>query len=290
MKSNLKKTVAVIAVTAMTAMPIATGASLLTADTAQAKGNNGQGKGNGGQGSGRGQGRGGADAAERGGPPEGRGQGRANARGAAAAEEDSGKPGRGAISSALGFLNAAHASPTGRANAAPNSMPGKLYTYEQTGGIALTDIQNIGSTKDEIEAAEDELQAKEDARADAVAKREAAQSELDGLETIADDEEALETYDGPDEGTDPDFVDGDGNFDQDTYDAAVSDLETEISDLNTEIDTLNTEIGDLETEISDAQDIVEAYEALGAIGDGRGLRLTASQLEELNRLLDLDPS
>ena len=41
------------------------------------------------------------------------------------------RPGRGEIASELKGLNAAHASPTALANASPDSMPGKLYAYQQ---------------------------------------------------------------------------------------------------------------------------------------------------------------
>ena len=39
---------------------------------------------------------------------------------------------RGAIARELQGLNAVNASATGRANSSPNSMPGKLYAYQQT--------------------------------------------------------------------------------------------------------------------------------------------------------------
>lgn len=69
--------------------------------------------------------------------------------------------GRGAIASELKSLNAAHASPTALANAAPGSMPGKLREYRDTYSqlIAAVDEQNVayaefqrlsGLTDDEI--------------------------------------------------------------------------------------------------------------------------------------------
>ncbi|MBL8696817.1 MAG: hypothetical protein JNK67_00505 [Alphaproteobacteria bacterium] len=44
---------------------------------------------------------------------------------------------RRSISAALGALNAAHASPTARANAAPNSRVGRIAAYEDAMHVAL---------------------------------------------------------------------------------------------------------------------------------------------------------
>ena len=74
--------------------------------------------------------------------------GSANGREAAAERRDT-ATNRGEIASALGALNAANASQTALENAAPDSMPGRLYAYQQTGGItaagvaAFNDAQQI---------------------------------------------------------------------------------------------------------------------------------------------------
>ncbi|MDE2576322.1 MAG: hypothetical protein KGL55_13530 [Rhodospirillales bacterium] len=51
--------------------------------------------------------------------------------------DDSHGPGAGALAAALGALNAAHASPTALAHAAPNSQVGKLSTYDHMMQAAL---------------------------------------------------------------------------------------------------------------------------------------------------------
>ena len=74
--------------------------------------------------------------------------GSATGRDTAAERRDTGTD-RGAIASALGALNAANANQTALENAAPDSMPGRLYAYQQTGGItaagvaAFNDAQQI---------------------------------------------------------------------------------------------------------------------------------------------------
>ncbi|MGG7645469.1 hypothetical protein ACQ5SP_11745 [Rhodovulum sp. YNF3179] len=294
MKSNLKKSVAVIALTAMTAMPIATGVSLLMADTAQAKGNGGQGNGNGGQGNGSSQGRGDADAAERGGPPEGRGQGRAKARGPGAADEESGSRGRGAMASALGYLNAAHASPTGRANAAPNSMPGMLYSYEQTGGVTAVQIAFLNDLKSQIvgdleTGLQDLVEQQQDL--EALLSDRVRLAELVGN---LEDGEALEPGD---DGFAPELdINGDGVLDQ----RDISEIDDNDLDADGDLDQADLDIfdaydvdadGDLDADdVAALENLEAAYAALGAIGDGRALTLTADELDELNRLLDLDES
>lgn len=297
MKSNLKKTVAVIAITAMASMPIATGVSLVMAGAAHAKPGNGNGNGgngNGGLGNGNGQGRGGADAAERGGPPEGRGQGRANARGAGAAEEDSGRPGRGAMASALGYLNAAHSSPTGRANAAPNSMPGMLHTYEQTGGVTADQIGLLNDLKSKIDGnLETGLQDLVDQQEDLeglVSDREDLEALLGGLE----EGEAIEEGD---DGFDANLdINGDGVLDQDD----ITEIDGNDVDGDGDLDQADLDTfdaydidgdGDLDADdVAALEDLEDAYAALGAIGEGRALALTETQLNELNRLLGLNES
>jgi hypothetical protein len=117
--------------------------------TAEARGGGGGGPGAGGPGNGHGGeqgGRGGGNdfgqgvaAAARGDNP-GRGEGRGGDRGALAAQ--------------LGALNAAHASPTARANAAPDSRVGMIATYERAMLAALalpaTNPQQIAARNDAI--------------------------------------------------------------------------------------------------------------------------------------------
>lgn len=134
MQKTLKTSVATFALAAFAAVPVATGIMVLSADTAVAQSAQagGQGKGSGG---GQGGGRGNED---RGGHSKDRGPDAENP-GRGAPEADEGR-GRGAMASAFGALNAANANQTALENAAPNSMPGKLYTYQQAGGISVDEI------------------------------------------------------------------------------------------------------------------------------------------------------
>lgn len=59
---------------------------------------------------------------------------------------------RGALASALGSLNAANANPKALANASPDSMPGKLFIYQQTGGITVAQIGAINDARDALGA------------------------------------------------------------------------------------------------------------------------------------------
>jgi len=56
---------------------------------------------------------------------------------------------RGAIASELKGLNAAHASQNGLENSSPNSMPGKLYTYQQA-MLAPTAYQDASEVLDTL--------------------------------------------------------------------------------------------------------------------------------------------
>ncbi len=66
---------------------------------------------------------------------------------------------RGAIASELKGLNAAHASANGLANSSPDSMPGKLYTYQQS-TLALnssaTAVQEASDLVDALNAMTEE--------------------------------------------------------------------------------------------------------------------------------------
>ena len=98
-----------------------------------------------------------ADAAyaERGGNGNGNGNGRDRDRSSQNNSErgNSGRSsngnGRGALASELKGLNAAHANQNAMMNASPNSMPGKLYAYQQAV------IESAGAVA-ELEAAQDE--------------------------------------------------------------------------------------------------------------------------------------
>lgn len=106
----------------------------------------GPGNGNGGEHGGRGGGNDfgqGVAAAARG-DNAGRGEGRGGGEGGD----------RGALAAQLGALNAAHASPTARANAAPNSRVGMIATYERAMLAALalpgTNPQQIAARNEAI--------------------------------------------------------------------------------------------------------------------------------------------
>ena len=96
-----------------------------------------------------------ADAAyaERGGNGNGNGNGRDRSSQNNSERGNSGRSnnsnGRGALASELKGLNAAHANQNALMNASPNSMPGKLYVYQQAA------IESAGAVA-ELEAAQDE--------------------------------------------------------------------------------------------------------------------------------------
>ena len=92
------------------ALPI----TVFSAEPAFANNGNGGGKSNGNRGNGNGN------------ASESRGNS-----GSASSNGNSGNNGNSAIARELAGLNAAHASPTAMANAAAESMPGKLHTYQQ---------------------------------------------------------------------------------------------------------------------------------------------------------------
>ncbi len=115
------------------------------------------------------------------------------------AENSGNGNGRGHLSRELRGLNAAHANPNALANASPNSMPGKLYAYQQAQGsfVAVVEVQDdayaeylrlTGLTEEEITAEfpdggyEDAVTnaaiVYEDARADAVVAQSIAQESL----------------------------------------------------------------------------------------------------------------
>lgn len=133
----------------VTVLPVAPD---LGVSRAEARGGGGGGEGGGG-GSGGGGGAGGGSGNGQGGEQGGRGGGNDFGQGVAAAARgdnpsrgegrggaEAGARGgdRGALASQLGALNAAHASLTARANAAPNSRVGMIATYERAMLAALT--------------------------------------------------------------------------------------------------------------------------------------------------------
>jgi len=190
MTGKFKTSAATLAIIALTAVPLATGVTLMSATDAGAQANDPGSNGNaGGAGGGNG----------RGNPPENRGAGNAEASGRGAPGEDETR-GRGEIASILGALNAAHASDTALENAAPDSMPGKLQIYKESGGISADDVAEFN----ELNAQADELGALLDADDDGVI------------------EEGDDAYDASLD------YDGDGDLDSDdvsAYEEALADYE-----------------------------------------------------------------
>ena len=131
----------------------------------------------------------------------------------AVVEEPYAKPNKhGKIASELKGLNAAHASQTALMNAAPNSMPGKLYSYQQSilgfSGAAedleqreqeLADLQDLTDSEIEDQFAPTEEEAAEGITAQdkykaAVAEAKEAVTEAEDALAEADDpQEALDT-------------------------------------------------------------------------------------------------
>lgn len=130
---------------AATAVIIAAGSvvplsgALIVADTpvAHAQSPNAGGGGNGGNAGGNGRG------AERGGGQgQGGGQGGGQGRGGGNAGGNPEPGARGSLASAFGALNAVNANPRALERASPDSMPGRIYIYQQSGGI---DADGIGA-------------------------------------------------------------------------------------------------------------------------------------------------
>jgi hypothetical protein len=110
--------------TALLLTTAATTSMFVTADAAYAeRGGNGNGNGNGNSSN-----RGNSDRGNSGGGNSGGG----NSDRADNGNGNSNGNGRGALARELRGLNAAHASQTALENAAPNSMPGKLFAYQQS--------------------------------------------------------------------------------------------------------------------------------------------------------------
>lgn len=145
-------------------LPALTGANHI--DAAYAKG---EGGGNGGgNGGGHGGGNGGGHGGNKGGNADHSGKGASQRSGATKSNHHKGGSGtKSNVAKAsvpkdkntLGPLNAAHASATARANAAPNSAVGKIASYEQArdSALAITDPmereQALDEAKDQLETA-----------------------------------------------------------------------------------------------------------------------------------------
>ncbi|MGO4916232.1 hypothetical protein [Pseudogemmobacter sp. W21_MBD1_M6] len=159
-----------------------------------------------------------------------------------------GASGHGALASELKGLNAAHASATARANAAPNSQVGRIETYR-----ALLDQATL--SQDELIAAEDALLA--------------LQSGYDGRTTaeINDDIAKL----------DPLAIENE--------DALLA-LNDELALAETfEMDSKMLE-GQIET-LKDAETTAETDQADALLAASNGRALSPEALAELHRLLDL---
>lgn len=132
-------------------------------------------------------------------------------------------PSRGRIASELKGLNAAHASQTALMNAAPNSMPGKLYSYQQA-------VLDFDDAKMDLTEAQDELER--------VLSLDPSAEEFQPTE----DEEAQ------------------GITAQDKYDAAVADAEMGVSDAEDAL--VNTDQDAADQAVDDAQDELDRLAGL----------------------------
>jgi len=120
---NLRGTVATLALAAMAVAPLSAALTVLSVDTAYAGNHTGKSNGNG--------------------------------RADAGRPANPGGNGRGAIASELGALNAAHANQQTLENAAPESMPGRLYSYQQTGGITSAEVADYNAAQTELTRLQD---------------------------------------------------------------------------------------------------------------------------------------
>lgn len=148
MLNLLRQSSAVIAIAGISAAPLSVGFLLVTADTVEAQaaqpGGAGGDRGKSGSAAAASDDRAGRSG-DRGGPPERRG----------ASLDD--PTGYGEIASVLGALNAANASQTGLENASPDSMPGKLYIYQQTGGLSAEGIAAYNDLNSDLTGLEELL-------------------------------------------------------------------------------------------------------------------------------------
>ena len=115
---NLRGTVATLALAAMAVAPLSAALTVLSVDTAYAGNHTGKSNGNG--------------------------------RADAGRPANPGGNGRGAIASELGALNAAHANQQTLENAAPESMPGRLYSYQQTRNHGVPKLDDYNSRQTEL--------------------------------------------------------------------------------------------------------------------------------------------
>lgn len=120
--------------------------------------------------------------------------GAANGRNTAAERRET-ATNRGDIASALGALNAANASQTALENAAPDSMPGRLYAYQQTGGITAAGVFAFNEAQQITALTPEALLAAYDADGDGVlSPEEQAAYDADLAEATATIETLLAAY------------------------------------------------------------------------------------------------
>lgn len=161
MSHSVCKTMAVIALSAMTIAPIAGGSILLSAEAAFAKGGKDNGNGNGGD-NGKGNDRGGNS-------DRGNGNDRSSASGAdgltpgqarkAARQqiiETAGVRNWGAIASELGELNKANANVNARLNSS-DPVHQALAAYELSGGITLAGVREVNEARESYATYREEL-------------------------------------------------------------------------------------------------------------------------------------
>ncbi len=208
----------------------------------------------------------------------------------------------GKIASELKGLNAAHASLTGRMNAAPNSMPGKLHTYE----LAIQDYSGAAQDVTDAQAEVDRL-----AKLDSSAPEfQPTQEEIDaGItaqnkydEAVADANEALADAQDALANTDPDQAAQDVQDAQDEVDrlAGLDSSAPEFQPTQDEIDAGITAQNKYDQAVADADEaladaeyaadnvLTDPQEALDTLTGGR--ELSDEALAELHRLLGLpDP-
>lgn len=148
--------------------------------------------------------------AERGGNGNGNGNGRSNrdkVRSESARSGNGNSNGRGHLARELRGLNAAHANQNALENASPDSMPGKLYIYQQAqqenAGLAeaeadaFTEYERLATLSEEEIAAEFPDGGYEDAITNAAIAYEAAKA--DAADSEADIEASLATLTGGDD-------------------------------------------------------------------------------------------
>ena len=186
----------------------------------------------------------------------GKGNGNGNGNAGGSAKSQDAQSNNGSIHSALGSLNAAHASSTALANANPNSQVGKIAAYKD----AAIAAQGAAQTVDDANAALADAEAALDA-ADLNDDGTLDQAEKDAFTAAAQDayNSALGVADTDLDG-DVDDQDVSTQEQKDAFAQAAADLadaQTTVDGLEPAVDQAQQDVADAEAAAEDAQNVAD---------------------------------